>query len=155
MTVEEQYNLALKIATKAHEGQLDKSGVSYIEHPKAVAEFCKNPRAKVVALLHDTIEDTWVTEDYLREQGFDEDIIRAVVLVTKWEGFNVQRDTHTYLSGIKADPLAREVKMGDLLHNMDPTRVIPDMELKAKKSRFYYREFLYLYLDDMKSYTSE
>ncbi|MCR4674717.1 MAG: HD domain-containing protein [Lachnospiraceae bacterium] len=155
MTVEQQYDLALKIATKAHEGQLDKSGVAYIEHPKAVAEFCKNPRAKVVALLHDTIEDTYVTEEYLREQGFDEDIIRGVVLVTKWEGFNEQRDTHKYLSGIKADPLAREVKMGDLLHNMDPTRVIPDMELKAKKTRFYYREFLYLYLDDMKSYTEE
>lgn len=153
MTVEQQYDLALEIATKAHEGQVDKSGVAYIEHPKAVAEYCKNPRAKVVALLHDTIEDTWVSEEYLRRQGFDEDIIRAVVLVTKWEGFDVQRDTQTYLSGIKADPLAREVKMADLLHNMDPARVIPDMALKEKKTRFYYREFLYLYLDEMNSYT--
>lgn len=148
MTVEEQYNLALEIATKAHEGQLDKSGVPYIEHPKAVASYCKNLKAKVAALLHDTIEDTYVTKEFLQEAGLDEDIIEAVVLVTKWKDFDEAKDTRKYLLGIKQNPLAREVKMGDLLHNMDPLRVIPDMKLKEKKTRFYYREFLYLYLDD-------
>ena len=154
MTVAEQYELALQIATEAHEDQLDKSGVPYIEHPKRVAEFCKNEKAKVVALLHDTIEDTYVTEEFLREKGFDEDILEAVVLVTKWEGFREPEDSPKYLLGIKNNPLAREVKLADLLHNMDPLRTMPDMELKAKKTKFYYREFLYLYVDDEEfSYT--
>ena len=69
-------------------------------------------------------------------------------MVTKWKDFDEAKDTRKYLSSIKQNSMAREVKMGDLLHNMDPLRVIPDMKLKEKKTRFYYREFLYLYLDD-------
>ena len=59
------YDLALRIAIKAHEGQKDKSGHEYIMHPICVAERCSDPRAKIVALLHDTIEDTEVTVSFI------------------------------------------------------------------------------------------
>ena len=72
------YDKALQIAIKAHKGQKDKSGREYIMHPIRVAERCKDPRAKIVALLHDVIEDTDVTADYLRSHGFPEEIIEGV-----------------------------------------------------------------------------
>jgi (p)ppGpp synthase/HD superfamily hydrolase len=152
MTEQMQYELALKIATKAHEGQLDKSGVDYIKHPIAVASFCHTFRAKIVALLHDTIEDTYVTKDFLLQQGLDEDIVEAVALLSKWEGFDETRDSVAYMTAIKKNPLAREVKLCDLLHNMDPTRTMKDMEWKVQKTRIYYREFLYLFVDDMETF---
>ena len=147
MTVEKQYDLALKIATEAHAGQVDKSGVDYINHPIAVASFCRNPRAKVAALLHDTIEDTSVTEADLRRLGLDEDIVDAVVLLTKPGDFDKDRDLDTYLLKIKNNPIAREVKICDLLHNMDPKRTMKDMEWKAKKTAEYYEQFKYLFLE--------
>lgn len=152
MTIQEQFDLALKIATEAHFGQVDKSGVEYIKHPIAVASFCADEKAKVAALLHDTIEDTFVTEEYLRQQGFDEDIIEAVLLVTKDENFDEEKDTAAYLSAIKKNPIAREVKLADLLHNMDPKRTMPDMEWKARKTKIYYRQFKYLYVDEMETF---
>ena len=82
MSDEQQYELALKIATEAHKGQVDKSGVDYIKHPIAVASFCKNPLAKVAALLHDVIEDTDITEEDLRARGIEDDIIFAALIQT-------------------------------------------------------------------------
>lgn len=108
MSDEQQYELALKIATEAHKGQVDKSGVDYIKHPIAVASFCKNPLAKVAALLHDVIEDTDITEEDLRARGIEEDIIEAVRLVTKADDFDKNRDMDAYLSAIKKNPIASQ-----------------------------------------------
>ena len=82
----ELFDHALKIAIQAHNEQKDKSGREYVMHPIRVAELCKDPRAKIVALLHDTIEDTSVTAEYLHSEGFPDEIIRAVLSVTKEEG---------------------------------------------------------------------
>ncbi len=147
MTEEKQYELALEIATEAHKGQVDKSGVDYIKHPIAVASFCKNPRAKVAALLHDVIEDTDLTAEDLRGRGIDEDIVEAVVLLSKPKDFDKARDLDAYLFAIKKNPIAREVKLCDLLHNMDPKRTMPDMAWKARKTAEYYEQFKYLYLE--------
>ncbi|HQJ89901.1 MAG TPA: HD domain-containing protein, partial [Paludibacteraceae bacterium] len=65
LTEENLLKLALNIATKTHNGQTDKSGEPYIEHPIRVSKRCKSEDARIVALLHDTIEDTDVTADYL------------------------------------------------------------------------------------------
>ena len=70
MNLTELYNLAFVIASQAHKGQRDKAGLDYILHPVRVSNHCTSPLAKIVALLHDTIEDTNVTPDYLRQQGF-------------------------------------------------------------------------------------
>ncbi len=116
------YERALSIATGAHRGQKDKAGEDYIEHPKAVALRCKTDEGKIAALLHDTIEDTYVTADYLRNMGFPEHIVHAVVLVTK-DYDDPDYNYISYLKNIKEDPIACEVKMADFSHNMDLRRL--------------------------------
>lgn len=110
---------ALEIATKAHEGQYDKSGVPYIEHPKHVAEGVHGDIAKATAYLHDVIEDTDVTVDDLRREGIPEEVIEAVVVMThgKHESY------FDYIRRLRKCPIAREVKIADLKHNSDTSRV--------------------------------
>ena len=107
------YDIALNIATKAHKGQVDKNGVDYIEHPKFVSSLCDNPNEKIVALLHDVIEDTDVILDELATYGFSSEILIAIDLLTKKE--DVPNDV--YLSNIKKNILAKNVKIADLKHN--------------------------------------
>jgi len=91
------YEKAMEIATKAHKGQVDKAGSDYIGHPLRVAERLKDEKEKIVAVLHDTIEDTFVTPEYLAEQGFPQEIIDGVLSVTRQDGENyddfVRRET--------------------------------------------------------------
>lgn len=115
----ELYDLALQIAIRAHEGQKDKSGRDYVMHPIRVAGRCKDPRAKIVALLHDTVEDTDVTPDYLRGQGFPEDIIAGVLSVTKREGESYE----DFVARAAKNPIGKEVKRADLEDNMDIRRL--------------------------------
>ena len=117
----------MKIATEAHKGQVDKSGREYIQHPITVASFCEREDEKVVALLHDIIEDTDVTADDLRQDGFDEGIVVAVELLTK----NKVVDYDTYIKNVKANSLARAVKIADLTHNSDTSR-LNGVELSEK-----------------------
>lgn len=113
----EQLALARRIATEAHAGQTDKLGVEYIEHPRRVAARLDEFREQAVAWLHDVVEDTDVTEDDLRTAGLDEEIVEAVLLLTRTEG-----DDH-YYARIAASPLARSVKLADIADNADPERV--------------------------------
>ena len=140
MNWNELYNQALQIAIRAHKGQKDKSGREYVIHPIRVAEQCKNPKAKIVALLHDTIEDTDVTANYLREQGFPEEIIDGVLSVTKREG-------ETYDDFVKRaaeNPIGKEVKKADLEDNMDIRRLKEITETDVERLRKYLRAWLYL-----------
>ena len=135
MNYTELYDLALRIAIHAHEGQKDKSGQDYIMHPIRVAERCKNPKAKIVALLHDTIEDTDVTTDYLHQQGFPEEIIEGVLSVTKREG-----ETHEdFVSRAAQNPIGREVKLADLEDNMDIRRLKEITDKDVERLRKYLR----------------
>lgn len=107
------------IARKAHAGQVDKAGNEYISHPLRVSERCHSPQAKIVALLHDTVEDTYVTPDLLRQQDFDEEIIEGVLSVTR-------KDGETYAQFIEraaANAIGKEVKIADLEDNMDVRRL--------------------------------
>ena len=115
----ELYDRALQIAFRAHEGQKDKSGHDYIMHPIRGAERCKNPRAKIVALLHDTIEDTNVTVNDLRKQGFPEEIIEGILSVTKQMGETYE----AFVRRAAENPIGREVKIADLEDNMDIRRL--------------------------------
>ena len=110
---------ALEIATRAHEGQYDKSGVPYIEHPKHVAEHVHGDIAKATAYLHDVLEDTDVTADNLRAEGIPEEVVEAVIVLT-------HRDYEVYdkyIRRVKKHPIAREVKIADLEHNSDASRI--------------------------------
>lgn len=110
---------ALAIATKAHEGQTDKSGVPYILHPIRVSNRCKTDEERIVAILHDTIEDTDVTPDYLLSEGFPKNIVEAVLSVTRNEGESYE----DFVIRSKQNPIGRQVKIHDLEDNMDITRL--------------------------------
>jgi hypothetical protein len=104
---------AIALAAQAHAGQRDKQGLSYILHPLRVMMRVDSEAARMVAVLHDTLEDTALTEADLRREGFAEEVIAAVNLVThdKVEPFA------DYVVRCAADPLARQVKLADLEDN--------------------------------------
>lgn len=136
----ELYDLALLIAIRAHEGQKDKSEREYVMHPIRVAERCKNPRAKIVALLHDTIEDTDVTAEYLRSEGFPEEIIGAVLSVTKQEGESYE----DFVCRAAENPIGKEVKIADLEDNMDIRRLKEITDEDVARLRKYLCAWQYL-----------
>ena len=121
-------DLALSIARKAHEGQLDKAGVAYIEHPIYVASQVDTEEEKAVALLHDVIEDSPVSAEELLQAVLPETVVTAVQVLTKKK----EQDYQTYLETVKTNPLARVVKLADLKHNSDLSRLetITDKDLK-------------------------
>ena len=136
----ELVDLALKIAIRAHEGQKDKLGREYVMHPIRVAERCKDPKAKIVALLHDTLEDTDVTGEYLREQGFPEEIVEGILSVTKQEGETYEE----FVRRASINPIGKEVKMADLEDNMDIRRLKEITDEDVKRLRKYLRAWQYL-----------
>ena len=93
MTDYEMIKTALSIAREAHKGQKDKAGEDYIFHPVTVALLCDGAKAKAVALLHDTIEDTDVTYEEIKE-ALGEEIADAVKLLTQ--------DPGAYREGLRA-----------------------------------------------------
>lgn len=109
---------AMNIAYKAHHGQFDKSGVPYVFHPIHLAEQMDTEQECIVALLHDVVEDSSITIEDL-EKEFSEDIILAVKLLTREAGTKYP----DYIKNLKSNPLARKVKLADLEHNTDTTRL--------------------------------
>lgn len=108
--------IAEMLATRAHEGQFRRDGVTpYIEHPKAVAARVEDQEAQIVAWLHDVVKDTEITLDDLQQVGFSDNIIEAVKVITKVDGVPYDQ----YLEGVKANPIARQVKEADMLTNLD------------------------------------
>ena len=116
------YELLLKVAelvaTMAHRGQFDRCGIEYINHPRTVASYVDSPKIKIVAWLHDTLEDTYLTEKDLRPI-FGDELTDAVVVLTKGES----EDYFDYIERVKANPIAIKVKLADLTHNMQPERI--------------------------------
>ncbi|MGM9858904.1 MAG: GTP pyrophosphokinase [Bacilli bacterium] len=130
---------ALEICYNAHKNQVDKANKPYILHPIYVALNCETEEQKIVALLHDVVEDTNITLDYLAN-FFDSKIIEAIRCVTKEEGY----DIHEYYQRIKNNEIARVVKMNDLLHNSDLSRlsVITEKDIKRKEKYEIYLRYL-------------
>ena len=138
--VKSQYELALKIATEAHKGQKDKGGANYILHPLKVAELCPHDICKVIALLHDVIEDCGLTTTELDEKGIYPIIHGRVKLLTRQEGQTYQE----YLEAIAEDPYAREVKIADLTHNMDLSRIPNPTEKDFERVEKYKKALAFL-----------
>ena len=112
-------DIALAIAKKAHAGQVDKADIDYIQHPLYVASLVKTEQEKAVALLHDVIEDSDVTADDLLAVGLSNEVVTAVQILTKKKGQSYQE----YLEKVKSNNLARIVKLADLKHNSDLSRL--------------------------------
>lgn len=115
---------AAEIAYNAHMGQRDKAGMPYIFHPYHVAEQMKDEAAACTALLHDVAEDTAVTLDDLAKE-FPPEIIGALRLLTH----DPKDDYMDYVAKIKKNPIARAVKIEDLKHNSDISRMSEDSPL--------------------------
>lgn len=120
-------SIALCIAQQAHEGQTDKAGQPYINHPMHVAAAVESDEEKAVALLHDVVEDSNITLDDLRTQGLPEAVVDAVGAMTKRDG----EDYVCYLRRVKDNPIARVVKIADMEHNSDLSR-IPNQTAKDR-----------------------
>ena len=110
---------AIEIAKIAHEGQLDKAGKPYIIHPVRVMIRVKNEFEKMAAVLHDVVEDTTVTLDDLKREGFPPDVLQAIDALTKRPGeTRIEAATRA-----AAHPLARTVKLADNAENMNLSRI--------------------------------
>jgi len=125
--------LAMKIAFEAHAKQKDRAGLPYITHPLHVAESMTTEDSCVVALLHDVIEDTDLTIEDLRGYGFSEDQLTAISLLTREKG----EDYFEYVSHIRGNELATVVKLSDLKHNSDITRIPKPTEKDLKRLEKY------------------
>ena len=133
---------ALKLCFEAHKNQVDKTGLPYVFHPFHLAECMGDELSTVCALLHDVVEDTDYTFEDLSDMGFPSDVIDVLRLLTHDDSVPYME----YVEGIKANPTAVCVKLADLQHNSDLSRldVVDEFALaRAEK----YRKAMALLLD--------
>jgi GTP diphosphokinase / guanosine-3',5'-bis(diphosphate) 3'-diphosphatase len=110
---------AIEIAAAAHAGQMDKGGEPYILHPLKVMLRVTTEYERISAVLHDVIEDSNVTIEQLRSEGFPEEVLRALTALTKLSGESrIEAAKRASL-----DPIARIVKLADNAENMDLSRI--------------------------------
>lgn len=140
MIYTEQTKKALKLCFKAHKDQVDKSGIPYVFHPFHLAEQMETEETIIVALLHDIIEDTEYTIEDLIKEGFDKTVVDAVALMTHADGVDYMQ----YIAAIKQNPIAKAVKLADLLHNSNISRldVIDEKAYERRKKYLEALEFL-------------
>ena len=125
--------LAIAIANQAHAGQLDKAGKPYISHPLTVMAQMDTLESKIVAVLHDAIEDSDLTITDLVRQGFPEFITEAIAAITKLDG-ELYED---YIVRVRSNAIARKVKIADVTHNMDLSRIANPTEKDFQRLEKY------------------
>lgn len=147
---------AILLAEQAHDGQTDKAGQPYFLHPKAVSKIVGDMiyrwngydeasvsfsiKAEIVSLLHDVIEDTSLTISDLQDYGVPTDCIEAIKKLTKVDG----QDNEDYLTKIKSDKLATLVKIADLTHNSDLSRLTTVTPEDLARQEKYQKDILFL-----------
>lgn len=119
---------AIVYAYNAHEGQFDRGGIPYIFHPYHLAEQMTDELTACAALLHDVMEDTAATADDLRKEGFPEEVIEAVTLLTHDQNLSYM----DYVARLSKNRIAKTVKLADLAHNSDLTRTPANTEPAEK-----------------------
>lgn len=125
--------LAITLANQAHAGQLDKAGKPYISHPLTVMSQMNTPESKIVAVLHDAIEDSDLTIADLVRQGFPEFITEAIAAITKRDG----EPYEDYILRVKSNAIARKVKIADVTHNMNISRIANPTEKDFQRLEKY------------------
>ena len=120
---------AMQVAYEAHQGQYDKNGVPYIFHPYHVAEQMTDEVSVCAALLHDVVEDTEVSIEDL-EQMFPKEVTEVLRLLTH----DPKEDYEAYVRRAAAHPIARNVKLGDVLHNADQSRIVDPARIPPEKA---------------------
>lgn len=137
-----QIKLAKSISKKAHAGQYDLGGHDYFKHPSKVVDTVKHygENYEIVAWLHDVVEDSEYTLNDLKRMGFNKSVIEAVGILTK----NSSMTYDDYLSVIKANKIARKVKIADITHNSDLTRLKKITKGSITRSEKYKTALKYL-----------
>ena len=124
---------AMKIAFEAHKNQTDKNGIPYIYHPIHLAEQMDSENTICVALLHDVVEDTSMTFEDLQAEGFSAEILDALKVLTHDDAVPYME----YVKEIRKNPIATKVKLADLRHNSDLTRLDEVNEKALKRVEKY------------------
>lgn len=142
----EKERLAFFLAFGAHTStdQRDQAGLEYIGHPLTVYSHCDTEDERIVALLHDVLEDTKITAKDLALL-FPSHIVEAVQLLSHPKT-NYNRDE--YLTKIKANPLAKKVKIEDFKANIDPSRIQSLVDWHKNEVETKYKPNLNYLLDD-------
>lgn len=140
MLYTEMTKKALKLCFNAHKDQLDKSGVPYVFHPFHLADKMNDENTTIVALLHDIVEDTDYTLKDLREMGFNEEVLGAIELMTHGDDVPYM----DYVAKIKENPIAKKVKLADLRHNSDITRLDTITQKDLDRAEKYKKAILLL-----------
>lgn len=123
---------AAMICVTSHAGQRDKAGQAYFQHPMRVAMRCRTAEERIVAMLHDVIEDCGVTAGDLLREGFPQEIVDGVLSVTKMPGESYE----DFVARAKCNPIGRMVKLRDLEDNLDVFRlneISPEMARRHNK----------------------
>lgn len=132
---------AMRIAFEAHKNQMDKSNIPYIYHPIILATQMKDEVTTCVALLHDVVEDTDISFEDLKKEGFTEEIIDALKLLTHDPNVPYM----DYVKEIKNNPVATTVKLADLRHNSDLSRMDGEIsEYALQRNEKYLKAIEYL-----------
>lgn len=131
---------ALNICFKAHYKQVDKSGLPYVFHPFHLAEQMDDAESVCVALLHDVVEDTDITFADLISEGFNDNVINALKLLTHSDDTPYME----YIASIKNNSIARKVKLADLRHNSDLTRLDLNVDKIPPKYNLYLEAIKFL-----------
>jgi (p)ppGpp synthase/HD superfamily hydrolase len=114
---------------------VDKAGDPYILHPLTVMLRFRDPDARIVAILHDSVEDSDQTLADLEKEGFSEEVVEAVDALTRREGESYEE----FIARLRPNPLARRVKLADLEHNMDLRRIGSVTEGDLERIARYHR----------------
>ncbi len=133
MVYTKQTKMALKLCFEAHKHQIDKSGMPYVFHPFHLAEQMTTEETVITALLHDVVEDTAYTLEDLRNMGFSENVLQAISLLTHDEN----TEYFSYIEKIRENPIAKTVKLADLRHNSDLSRLDTIDEKALKRCEKY------------------
>ena len=132
--------MAIDLSQYAHECQVDKAGQPYCLHVQAVADGVDTEELKVIAYLHDVCEDTPFGIDDLTELGFPDEIVQSVRVLTRAKGIPYNE----YIEQVKQDDNARKVKISDLRHNMDISRIPEPTDADYRRLEKYQKALDYL-----------
>lgn len=124
---------AIEIAVRAHAGQVDKARQPYILHPLRVMFAVKSLHERMAAVLHDVVEDTTITLDDLRSEGFPTEVLEAIRALTKTKG----EARIAAAQRAAENPIARVVKLADVMDNMDLSRISRPTEEDYARIKVY------------------
>ncbi|AEA81440.1 guanosine-3',5'-bis(Diphosphate) 3'-pyrophosphohydrolase [Candidatus Pelagibacter sp. IMCC9063] len=132
---------AIEIAQEAHKGVKDRGGHDYINHPIRVMHAMSNDQEKIVAILHDVVEDSDWTFERLKEEGFEDSVIESLRCVTK---YSEEEDYQEFIKRAATNKIATKVKMADIEDNLDLSRLGTLTEKDLTRIEKYKKALKYL-----------